>query len=544
MPTIATGVQWDSSPKMYFDFSYEKMRDGATQYYAITVSCHPLTGSSYFGFPIYLQLSLDGVEKTSFTLKGASPSQWSSAITSTTAWLGVSDKTSGTTALSIRAYSGMGTSRDITYNYTLDIDPAASTVLDVTGTVESNPVIKIVSASSNFTHTLSYEFGALKGNIEVPPGATTITDWTIPYAFYSQIPNSKSGVGTLTCTTYSGGAELGSTSSVLTVNTDETKCKPTVWGSVIDTNGKTTDATGNPEILVRFCSTALCTLNATLNKEAGSFQARTINNVDVSVTDNQLEVPNVSIGTFDFYARDSREYFNDYKVVAKAFVPYIVLTANVTAWRVDPTSGNAVLRVEGNYFKGGFGAKDNTLKIEYRQGSSGDYQEAVPVISDDNTYTAEVFLEGLDYTKSFDYEVVVSDALNTVPRNATVKKGVPVFDWGEEDFAFHVPITAPNLHHVFMRAVYLHGVKDIVLQSKFSEFTGDGGDRQSFFLFGSDNGVLIQGVIGINNSGGTLWNGTEGVSVATGENGTVIISLPIEAWDWFTLISGEYFSTL
>ena len=544
MLAIATGVQWDSSPKMYFDFSYEKKRDGSTQYYAITVSCRPLTGSSYFGYPIYLKISLDGIEKTSYTLKGTSPSQWSSAITSTTDWLAVPNKTSGKTALSIRAYSGMGTSRDITYDYTLDIDPAASTIEDVTGTVESNPTIRIASASPDFTHTISYSFGNLKDDIAVKTRDTTITDWTIPYAFYSQIPNDKYGVGTLTCTTYSGDTVIGTNESRLTVNTDERECKPTVSGSVVDINEKTKAVTGDPRILVRFCSTALCTLSATRNKEAGSFQVRTINNTEVSEPDTTLEIPNVAVGTFDFYAKDSRGYFNKDKVAALALVPYKMLTANVTAWRVDPTSGNAVLKVEGNYFKGSFGAKDNFLKVEYRQGSSGNYQEAVPVISDDNTYTAEVFLERLEYTKAFDYEVVVSDALNTLARNATIKKGIPVFDWGEGDFAFHVPVSAPSLNQVFMRTAYLGGTNELVLQSRFAAFTDVGNGRQSVFLFGMDNGLLIQGLIGVNDAGAVWWSGTDGVSVAAGDGGTVVVNLPIEAWDWFTLLSAEEFSVV
>ena len=117
MATIATDVKWGSSPNIYFDFSYEKKREGSTQYYRITVSCDPITGSSYFGYPIYVQIYLDGKSKATHTLKAASPNRWTSAISHTTGWLSVS-KTSGTTALAIRIYSGSGSSRDTTYNYT------------------------------------------------------------------------------------------------------------------------------------------------------------------------------------------------------------------------------------------------------------------------------------------------------------------------------------------------------------------------------------------------------------------------------------------
>ena len=71
MASIASSVQWGSSPAIYFDFSQEKKREGSTQYYKITVSCNPITGASYFGYPVYVEISLDGAVKSSYTLKNA-----------------------------------------------------------------------------------------------------------------------------------------------------------------------------------------------------------------------------------------------------------------------------------------------------------------------------------------------------------------------------------------------------------------------------------------------------------------------------------------
>ena len=437
MSAIATNVQWGSGPQIYFDFSYEKRRDGSTQYYSISLSCDTVSGSRYFGYPIYVQILLDGVSKATYTLKNASPSQWSTEITYTTGWLAVSNKTSGTTALGIRIYSGLGSTRDVTFSYSLAIDPAASTISCTTTDIESNPTITISRASSNFTHSISYVFGTLEGDIAIKTSATSITDWTIPEAFYEQIPNAKIGEGTLTCVTYSGDTEIGTDTCALQVTTNETKCKPTVSGTVVDTNNATIAVTGNPDVLVKFCSTALCTIEDTLNKSAGSILSKTINNTPV--TGDTLEIPNVEVGTFDFYTKDSRQYFGEDKVV-KALVPYVKLTANVTAWRVDPTSGNAMLKIEGNCYKGSFGVADNSLTVWYRTGE-GDYEEITPTVSDENTYTLTVSLSDLDYTKAFNYEVVVFDKLSVVTKTTTVQKGIPVFDWGENDFNFNVPVT-------------------------------------------------------------------------------------------------------
>ena len=315
--------------------------------------------------------------------------------------------------------------------------PRASTITCTEVNVEKNPTITIHRASPNFTHSISYHFGTLRGTVVDETAATSITSWTIPYEFYTQIPDSKRGYGALICTTYNGGSPIGTSQCQFYVSTDETICKPTVLGDVVDINPRTVDVTGDAEnVLVRFCSTASCTMTASLNKEAGSFVAKTINNI--SATDGKLDIENVETGTFDFYAKDSRWYSNSDKVV-KTLVPYIKLTNDATVYRDEPTSGNATLKIEGNYYPGSFGKVNNHLTVTYKQGD-GDYVTVTPTISD-NKYSATVPLTGLDYTRSFDFEVIVEDALTTIPKPLTLLKGIPVFDWGENDFSFNVPVT-------------------------------------------------------------------------------------------------------
>ena len=246
----------------------------------------------------------------------------------------------------------------------------------------------------------------------------------------------------MTCTTYSGNAAIGTSTCDLNVTTDEAKCKPTVSGTVVDTNAATIALTGDKNILVRYCST----IAATLNKSAGSIKAKTINNVAVS--GNTLTIANVETGVFDFWAKDSREYPGSDKEV-KTLVLYEKLTNNAAVQRTDPTSGNAELTLEGNYFNGSFGASSNALTVKYRQGS-GSYVTVTPTISG-NKYTATVPLTGLDYTQAFSFEVVVSDKISTVTKKLTLQKGIPVFDWGESDFAFNVPVSimGNTFHHNF-----------------------------------------------------------------------------------------------
>ena len=80
------------------------------------------------------------------------------------------------------------------------------------------------------------------------------------------------------------------------------------------------------------------------------------------------------------------------------------------------------------------------MNFEYKIGS-GEYIPAEIEYSVENgKYSAELKLSGLDYRKVFTITIRVSDRLEIVEKQLTLKKGSPVFDWGEGDFAFHVPV--------------------------------------------------------------------------------------------------------
>ena len=119
--TLGT-VNWGTGPVIPVTVSYDSQRSGRSMQYRIRVSFAAITGASYFGYPIYLSLTLDGTSAVSgYTVKAASPNQWNSAITYDSGWVNVSNKTGGTTSLKVRIYSGSGSSRDNTYTYSLPV---------------------------------------------------------------------------------------------------------------------------------------------------------------------------------------------------------------------------------------------------------------------------------------------------------------------------------------------------------------------------------------------------------------------------------------
>lgn len=210
MATIASNVNWGSGPTIGFDFSYESQRIGADMQYKITVSARPLTGDSHFGFPIYLEIKLDGVVKLSaYTFKPASPNQWTVARSYTTDWLPVTGKTSGSTILAIRLYSGSGSSRNATYTYSLPIIAAASTfTTSATKTLGTAITVTINKSLSSYTHTITYSCGNASDTI-VSKTASASVSWTPPISLASQAPNSEYANITLTLETYNGSILVG-----------------------------------------------------------------------------------------------------------------------------------------------------------------------------------------------------------------------------------------------------------------------------------------------------------------------------------------------
>ena len=207
----------------------------------------------------------------------------------------------------------------------------------------------------------------------------------------------------------------------------------------MDGNAATKALTGNENILVKYHSTALCTITAQA-KNGATLNAKKINGAEV--TGSSLEIPNMEIGTFSFEVQDSRGYSAAVSV-NKILIPYVKLTVNASVKRTDPTSGNAVLEISGDYFTSSFGTATNILNLRYRV-NSGDEVAISPTIAD-GKYTATVEITGLDYDRSHTIAVLADDKLESVSRSLTVKKGIPTFDWGENDFAFHVPVAAEKI---------------------------------------------------------------------------------------------------
>ena len=239
MITLGSSRWTDSNPNITLSFAYEKQRSGADMQYRAQITISTVSGSSYFGYPIYMKLTIGGVLRETKTLKAASPSQWSSAITYTSPWYTVSNKTTGTTPVSFNVYSGQGSSRTAAYSYNMGVDPAASVISAPGGTLGTALTLTLTRYNSSFTDTITYQCGSATGTVKSGSTAASVT-WDTSngntLALSAQNTSGPTVRVTFTVKTYSGGALVGINTTTATMSIPAS-VKPSVALSITDDAG-------------------------------------------------------------------------------------------------------------------------------------------------------------------------------------------------------------------------------------------------------------------------------------------------------------------
>ena len=219
---------------------------------------------------------------------------------------------------------------------------------------------------------------------------------------------------------------------------------PIVTGSVVDTNAVTIALTGDSSKLVKYYSNAQATMSVTAQKGAAIDEnLYIIRNGVNSAYSTSVIFENVESNEFIFSAEDSRGNIGSDSVTSE-MIDYVKLTCNISNNKPD-ADGDMLVSCTGNYFDDTFGAKANTLKVQYRYkiygGTYGDWVDMTNITINNNTYYASAPLSGLDYQLAYAFETRAIDELTTISSAESVVKSIPVFHWGENDFVFEVPVT-------------------------------------------------------------------------------------------------------
>ena len=497
----------------------------------ITISFYDTQGSAWFGSAT-LNCTCNGIRKSanvslsrggkvtkSFTFEnithnsdGKKSVSWSWSCSTGTSNLGtVSD--SGTKALTTIA--------------------RASKVYATNCDIGSFSTITVNKYKDSFTTSLYYKTASDSDYVAIL-GASKISGtsfaFEIPEEWYNKIPNAKTMTCSIKAETYNGSSSIGSNTCSFTITANEELCRPTITGSVVDTNDDVYALTNSRTRFVKYKSFPKVTWEASA-KNGATLVSQKASGIETTSPYTYTEWKNVMVEIVD-----SRGYTNMYWAYDLDVVDYFEPTIQVLGGRTSPTSDSATISIYGSFFNGYFDANNtnlNNLSVSYKYREIGTTEwtngGTIPVTKENNSFKNEdfVILDLFDYQKSYEVQVIATDSLSTsLPYTFKVIKGIPVFDWCKE----------------FLRANELFiADKNAVINDSTKTGTGYnttlGGTQinGSFFLNGENPFALKKNKILWSDSGGSYMTGSQSAllneKISEQETGIVL--------HWQAYVSGE-----
>lgn len=213
---------------------------------------------------------------------------------------------------------------------------------------------------------------------------------------------------------------------------------------LLDTNQKTVALTGDSlATLIKGYSNVAYEMGATFKKGAALASYSAINGGSALTSDTGV-FESVSSNEFSFTVTDNRGLTakKDFKLnILDYFRPTV--SQEVTIEMNGETTAKVKLEVSGEWCSKHYGAAHNALRVEYRyKVGSGEYGAWVGTdyITDNNSYKVTFTIDDLDYTQAHTFQSRAVDSLDSAITAEYPIRLIPVFDWGENDFNFNVPV--------------------------------------------------------------------------------------------------------
>lgn len=315
--------------------------------------------------------------------------------------------------------------------------------------------------SGSFTHTITATFGNFS---RTWTGVGDYVDWNTndnANSLYAQIPNSPSGTGTITCTTYNGGTQIGSSKTCnFTLTANRNNVSPVVSLTAVDTNK--TLATGNTiqdltgdsthKTMIKGISNVQVSLTATARGSASISATQISSGTGEYANYNgnfNYTFQNTSTNSYTGKAVDTRNY-DGYAYITSSnltMLDYTKLSISpVKLYRTNQTGNSLYAEITGNYFNDNIGQNSNTLtlKFKYKESTaswtgSETWTTLTPTITN-NTYSFDGLLgSNFDYTKIYDFVFKVEDLAMVQTHETSSTPGIPIIGifedfielWGE-----------------------------------------------------------------------------------------------------------------
>lgn len=219
--------------------------------------------------------------------------------------------------------------------------------------------------------------------------------------------------------------------------------EPLLEASVEDSNSSTLALTGSKDVFVKYKSNALYSMTASGLKGA-TIKTYSVLCGSNSSSNKSGTLHGVESNVFVFKVTDSRGYTTTLEL-KKGLVNYVPLTC-VFKPGTPTADGQMDFYIDGNCFKGSFGAFQNQVFIQYRYKTEGDsdysaWQDISEIEFNNNQYHASGMVNDLNYRLKYIFQARIIDSLMNVDSNEYPISVVPVFYWGKNGFFLNVPLS-------------------------------------------------------------------------------------------------------
>lgn len=452
---LGKSTQSISANTSRIDFKWQKRLTGSgsaynnnTQSYSMTMAGHSASWNMVLGT----------VTSTSWVDIGETADYWSD----------IAHNADGTCSITYTAsgYRFNGTTFSESGTITLPTIPRASkpTVTPDPLTVGDALTISTNRASSSFTHDITISFDDFSTTIS---NVGTSAIWDASEQYMMPYMDTWQKTVTVTCVTYNGSTNIGTTTTTFTLQVDTSKYKPVItFGTYSDTDS-TTAALETAGTFIKDYSRLSVPVTARVNINT---YGETIKTLAVSLGGvSQSQPINAGSGTMTFTATvhtatltatatDSRGY-SVTETRTLTLIDYEpIIISSVEIERVnqngDQTETGIYLsyKIKGKAFLGSFGQAVNTIRVATasKLASASSYDEWVveQTVTTQGAGYADYEITGITvgtYSASTQYDVIfgLQDALSPASSGAVrVHEGVPVVAWGADHFdvygTFHI----------------------------------------------------------------------------------------------------------
>lgn len=362
-----------------------------------------------------------------------------------------------TVSLSTAIYNS--TVKTVSSEWTLTALPRAAQITSAPNfTDEEKPTITYINYAGNYATSLQacITLDGTQADIAYRDIAITGTSYTFNFTDEEKrilrlatLNGSNKRTLYFKLKTVIGGNTYASMSEAKTLTI--VNAEPVINPVAYDTNEKTIALTGNSSVIIKGYNNVYVSANATAKKGADIVSYK-IGCNEQYITSNSGTLTNIETANILFRATDNRGLVAELTPNILTLVDYAPLTCSLgaTIEITGETVATATLKITGAFYSGSFGAASNTLKLYYKvKANNGEYGnwiaiDATPTFTD-GRYNLTYQVTELDYLNAYTFCIMAVDALNSAYSQTATVKALPVFDWGENDFNFNVPISINNV---------------------------------------------------------------------------------------------------